>query len=62
MVQLSLFVVALAAVCANGAPLTKRIAQVIAESTAQWEKACVRFFQSFGRPSAYSEKKPHATI
>jgi len=41
MVQLSLFVVALAAVCANGAPLTKRIAQVIAESTAQWEKACL---------------------
>jgi len=41
MVQLSLFVLALAAVTVNGAPLTKRIAQVIAESTAQWEKACL---------------------
>lgn len=41
MVQLSLFVVALAAISANGAPLRKRIAQVIADSTAQWEKACL---------------------
>jgi len=41
MVQLSLFVVALAAISANGAPLRKRIAQVIADSTTQWEKACL---------------------
>ena len=27
---------------ARGAPLNKRIAQTIADSTALWEKACVR--------------------
>jgi len=41
MVQISLLFVALAAVSVNGAPLKKRIAQVIAESTQQWEKACI---------------------
>ena len=37
-------VVALSALAmhAQGAPLQKRIAQVIADSTAKWEKACVR--------------------
>lgn len=45
MVQLtSALFVALSALAmsAQGAPLQKRIAQVIADSTAKWEKACVR--------------------
>lgn len=33
----------------QGAPLTKRIAQVIADSTAKWEAACVSFLLSFAR-------------
>ena len=32
---------AFATLTAQGAPLTKRIAQVIADSTAKWEQACV---------------------
>lgn len=41
MVKLSLLFIALAAISANGAPLTKRIAQVIADSTQKWEQACL---------------------
>lgn len=33
----------------QGAPLTKRIAQVIADSTAKWEAACVSFLLSLAR-------------
>jgi len=40
MVQLSLLALALAAASVQGAPLTKRIAQVISDSTKQWEAAC----------------------
>ncbi|KIM83062.1 hypothetical protein PILCRDRAFT_784254 [Piloderma croceum F 1598] len=41
MVYLSVVVaVALAATSVNGVPLTKRIAQVIADSTTKWEAAC----------------------
>ena len=44
MVQISILLLGLAAssISVHGAPLTKRIAQVIADSTAKWEQACVR--------------------
>lgn len=45
MVAISTFFAALAiASSVNGAPLAKRIAQVIVDSTTQWEAACVRSF------------------
>jgi hypothetical protein len=38
----SVVVLALAAATVNGAPLNKRIAQVIADSTTKWEAACTK--------------------
>lgn len=41
MQSLALLTLVLAATSIQGRPLTKRIAQVISDSTTQWENACV---------------------
>ncbi len=42
MVNFNFFTFVLAVTVVQGAPVSKRIAQVIVDSTAKWEKACVR--------------------
>ena len=48
MVQLALAFIATAFVSVQASPLfSKRIAQVIDQSTVKWEAACVRYYSSF---------------
>jgi hypothetical protein len=55
MVQISaLFALSAAFTLTSALPLEKRIAQVIAESTAEWEKACVCIlYPSYRRPFSH---------
>jgi hypothetical protein len=58
MVQATLFLLALLSASARSFPLQKRIAQVISDSTTQWEAACVSFQKK--KKKIFLKFLPHA--